>query len=170
MEKRTTAKEVLEVTTQERPAYWVMKSEPDAYSIDDLKKEKRSYWDGIRNYQARNFMMKNMEIGDQVLFYHSSTQPPGVVGLAKVVASVVPDDTALDKKSKYYDSKHTKENPRWFMVQIQFEKKFSKIVTLEQIKSYSELSDMLLIQKGQRLSIQPCLKEEFQFISKLAES
>jgi predicted RNA-binding protein with PUA-like domain len=147
-----------------------MKSEPNAYSFDDLKKEKVTHWDGIRNYQARNFMMKDMEIGDKVLFYHSNCKEPAVVGLAEVASSAYPDHTAFDKNSKYYDPKSSPEKPRWFMVDVKFLKEFNRPVTLKEIKSIPELSNMPLVQKGQRLSIQPVKKDEFDLIVNLGLS
>ena len=109
-----------------RTRYWLMKSEPSNYSISDLKKDRRSLWDGVRNYQARNFMMKDMKVGDKVLFYHSNAFPSGVYGLARVSAPAQADLTALDPKSQYFDSKATPENPRWFCVEVQFEKQLKK--------------------------------------------
>ena len=100
--------------------YWLMKSEPNSYSITDLKRDKTAFWDGVRNYQARNFMMKDMKKGDKVLFYHSSSNPPGVVGLAVICKEAEADQTALDESSQYYDPKATKENPIWFAVTVQF--------------------------------------------------
>lgn len=147
--------------------YWLMKSEPDAFSIDDLKSKKKSLWDGVRNYQARNFMMNDMKPGDQVLFYHSSTTPPGVVGLAKVSKSAVPDPSAQDPKSKYYDPKAAPEKPIWFCVEVQFVKKFKNIIPLDELKTHKDLKDMLLLKRGQRLSIQPVQKSEFDYILKL---
>lgn len=149
--------------------YWLMKSEPDVFSIDDLKDSpnKMTSWDGIRNYQARNFMRNEMKIGDLVLFYHSSTKPPGVAGIAKVASEAYPDSTSWDKKSKYFDSKSTKENPRWFMLDIKFKKKFKRLISLQELKQYKELSQMKLLQKGNRLSIMPVTKEDFNFILNL---
>lgn len=149
--------------------YWLMKSEPDVYSIDHLKKEKKTPWDGIRNYQARNFMMKEMSIGDQVLFYHSNANPPGVAGLAKVSASAQPDPTAFDKKSKYYDEKSSKDNPRWFCVEVRFVKKFPRLISLEEIKNNKKLKDMMVIKKGMRLSIQPVTEKDFKALCDLAQ-
>jgi len=110
---------------------WLMKTEPDVYSIDDLKKQHKTPWEGIRNYQARNFMMKEMSIGDEVFIYHSNAKPPGIVGLAKVSSSAYPDHFAWDDSSKYFDPKSTKESPRWFMVDVEFVKKFNDLISLE---------------------------------------
>jgi predicted RNA-binding protein with PUA-like domain len=128
-----------------------MKSEPTSFSFEDLKKSenKTTHWDGVRNYQARNFMMKDMKIGDEVLFYHSNCDVPGVVGLAYVSSEPYPDFTAFDKNSKYYDPKSTPEKPRWFMVDITWKADFKRIVSLKEIKSIPELSSMKLVQKGQ---------------------
>ena len=142
-----------------------MKSEPLTYSIEHLKKDKKALWDGVRNYQARNFMQK-MNPGDKVLFYHSNASPPGIAGLARVSRSAVPDPTAFDKKSPYFDPKSTKEKPRWFCVEVQFEKVFSKLISLEDLRKEKPLKNMLVLKKGQRLSVQPVTKKEFDHIVK----
>ena len=147
--------------------YWLMKSEPDAYSFEQLKKDKTTLWDGIRNYQARNFMMQEMSVGDQVLFYHSNTKPPGVIGLAKISKPAVPDPTAFDKKSKYFDEKSDKKNPRWFCVEVQYLKAFKNYVSLDEIKATTSLKDMKVVQRGMRLSIQTLTKKEFDKICKM---
>lgn len=146
--------------------YWLMKSEPDVYSIDDLSKDKTTWWGGVRNYQARNFMTKEMQLGDQVLFYHSNANPIGVAGLAEVWALAAPDATQFDKKSEYYDPKASPEKPIWFCVQVKFKKKFAQVVSLEYIKNDPRLKDMLVIKKGQRLSIQPVEKSHYEIITK----
>jgi predicted RNA-binding protein with PUA-like domain len=146
--------------------YWLMKSEPDVYSIDDLSKDKTTWWGGVRNYQARNFMTKEMQLGDQVLFYHSNANPIGVAGLAEVCALAAPDATQFDKKSEYYDPKASPEKPIWFCVQVKFKKKFAQVVSLEDIKNDPRLKDMLVIKKGQRLSIQPVEKSHYEIITK----
>lgn len=150
--------------------YWLMKTEPDAYSIDDLKRDQTEHWDGIRNYQARNFMMKDMKPGDEVLFYHSSCKVPGVVGLARVCKEAYPDFTAWNPDSKYYDPKSTPEKPRWYMVDVEFVKKFPEVISLNQIRQTPTLEGMRLLQKGNRLSIMPLNKHEFQTICKLAKA
>jgi predicted RNA-binding protein with PUA-like domain len=147
--------------------YWLMKSEPDAYSIDDLEAEQRGSWDGIRNYQARNFMRDEMKVGDGVLFYHSNAKPSGVVGIARVCSEPYPDHTAFDKKSKYYDPKSKKDEPRWIMVDVEFVSKFKRVVPLAELKEVPGLEDMMVIRKGMRLSIQPVTREEFQIVKKL---
>jgi predicted RNA-binding protein with PUA-like domain len=141
-----------------------MKSEPDAYSIDDLEAEGKADWDGIRNYQARNFMRDDMCVGDQILFYHSNAKPPGVVGLAKVSRGCIPDYTAWDQDSKYYDPKSSPEKPIWEMVEIEFIEKFPRLVSLNELKEMPALSEMRLIKKGNRLSILPVEETEFQAI------
>ena len=147
--------------------YWLMKSEPNAYSIDDLERDQQEHWDGIRNYQARNFMRDEMRVGDQVLFYHSSCEVPGIVGLAEVYKEAYPDFTAWDPESQYFDPKASPEKPIWMMVDLQFKLKLNKAITLKDLRTYSELSDMLVLKKGMRLSIQPVKDSEFQFILSL---
>ena len=148
-------------------AYWLLKSEPGTYSIDDLKKDKVTHWDGVRNYQARN-LMKEMEKGDEALFYHSSADVIGVAGLATIAKEAYPDPSQFDKKSKYFDEKATKENPRWFCPDVKFKKKFKEIVTLAELKEEKKLSEMILLKKGTRLSVQPIKKSQFDHIVKLA--
>lgn len=148
--------------------YWLMKSEPSTFSIDDLAKEKKTLWEGVRNYQARNFMKADMSPGDQVLFYHSSAEPSGVAGWAEISKAAVPDPTQFDKKSDYHDPKATPEKPNWFCVEIKFKSKFAQVVSLEKLRGTPKLADMLVLKKGQRLSIQPVTAEEFQVIQKLA--
>lgn len=150
--------------------YWLMKSEPDAYSIDDLKRDGVEHWDGIRNYQARNFMRDEMKVGDQVLFYHSNAKPPGVIGLAEVHKEAYPDHTAWDPKAKYYDAKSDPNAPRWVMVDLKFVEKFCRLVSLNELKKTPGLEEMLVIQKGQRLSIQPVTQEEFALITSLGRT
>jgi predicted RNA-binding protein with PUA-like domain len=151
--------------------YWLMKSEPDVFSFQDLKKRphKTEPWNGVRNYQARNFMRDEMKIGDLILFYHSSCEVPGVAGLAKVKTKAYPDSTQFDKKSEYYDPKATVENPRWFLVDVSFEADLKCFVPLEDLKKHPQLSQMRLMQKGNRLSILPVAQEEFEFILKLGK-
>jgi len=147
--------------------FWLMKSEPDVFSIEDLKEKKTTMWDGVRNYQARNFMMKDMEKGDQVLFYHSNSKPPGVAGVATISKKALPDVTAFDEKSEYFDPKSTTLKPRWFCVEVKYKKKFKNYVPLNDIKDKSSLSEMKVVQKGMRLSIQPVTKKEFDIICKM---
>ena len=145
--------------------YWLMKSEPGTFSLQDLKEAKNGTecWDGVRNYQARNFMRDGMKIGDQVLFYHSVTNP-SLVGTAKVVREAYPDHTAWDPESPYYDPKSSPENPRWMMVDIQFVQEFPHPLSLKEIRSLPGLEKMLLLRKGMRLSIQPVTEEEYRII------
>lgn len=148
--------------------YWLMKSEPGCFSIDDLEEKKKSSWDGVRNYQARNFMTE-MKIGDLVLFYHSNAKPSGVAGVAKVCAKAYPDHTALDPKEKHYDPKASKDRPIWKMVDVCFVKKFNEVVPLELLRETKGLEDMILLQKGCRLSVMSITKEHFSIIEKMGE-
>lgn len=148
--------------------YWLMKSEPEVFSIDNLKSKGASLWDGVRNYQARNFMMKDMKIGDQVLFYHSNAEPSGVAGVAEIVGAAEPDPTQFDKKSDYFDPKAGKDKPIWYCVRVGFKTKFPRLIALDEIRQQKELADMLLLRKGQRLSIQPVTEKEFRCLCKLA--
>lgn len=151
--------------------YWLFKSEPDVFSIEDLKKSKNgtSSWEGVRNYQARNFLRDDVKKGDLVLFYHSSVEPMAVAGVAEVVKEGYIDFYAFDPKSKYFDPKSNPDKPQWYMVDVKFKSQFKNPVTLKSIRTYKELSNMRLLQKGARLSIQPITKEEFNFIVKLGE-
>lgn len=144
--------------------YWLMKSEPDVFSIDDLRRKKKSGWDGVRNYQARNYMRDEMKKGDMILFYHSSCEIPGVAGLARVCKESHPDPSQFDSRSEYYDEKATMDNPRWFMVEVEFVEKFERVITLGELKAKKELSQMPVVQKGSRLSINPVSEKEFQVI------
>ncbi len=146
--------------------YWLFKSEPTAYSFSDLLGEPggTAEWDGVRNYQARNFMRDDMKVGDGVLFYHSSNASPAVIGTARVVGEAYPDTTAWDHKSKHYDPKSTPDSPIWFMVDIQAEGKFAREVTLKEIKQNPRLENMLLVRRGMRLSIQPLQEDEWNEI------
>ncbi|MCF8412492.1 MAG: EVE domain-containing protein [Melioribacteraceae bacterium] len=150
--------------------HWLFKSEPNSYSIDDLAKEKAqtTYWDGIRNYQVRNFIRDDMKIGDKVLFYHSNANPMAVVGVCEIVKEGYPDFNAFDPDHHYYDPKSKKEQPAWFMVDIKLTEKFSRQVTLEEIKLNPKLSEMRLIQRGNRLSAFPIEKKEFDEIVKMS--
>ena len=147
--------------------YWLMKSEPTCFSIDDLyhAPEKTTHWDGVRNYQARNFMRDKMAIGDLVFFYHSNCDIPGIVGIAEVSSEAYPDHTALDPFSDHPDPKSTLENPRWFMVDITFKEKFNETISLSQLKQYPELTNMPLLRKGNRLSVMPVSQAEWLFVN-----
>jgi len=149
--------------------YWLMKSEPDVYSVEDLERDGQTHWDGVRNYQARKFMRDRMQVGDHVLYYHSNVKPPGVAGTARVVREAYPDHTSWDSNSKYFDPKSSPEAPRWFMVDIAFEERFQQIVTLDRIKQESALQEMVLVKRG-RLSVQPVEKVEFDLIRKIGRS
>lgn len=148
--------------------YWLIKSEPDCYSIDDFRKDKKASWSGVRNYQARNFM-KAMKKGDLVLFYHSSADPTAIVGIGSVIKEAHPDLTALDKKDDHYDPKSTLAKPIWEMVDFSFVKKFKNPLTLSQIKFNPKLKGILLAQQGSRLSVQPVSKLHFEIISSLGK-
>jgi predicted RNA-binding protein with PUA-like domain len=146
--------------------YWLMKSEPEVYSIDDLKRDGKTLWEGVRNYQARNFMMKEMQVGDVVLFYHSNAEPSGIAGLGRIASQAKPDPTQFQRKSEYFDPKATEEAPRWFCVEVAFESKFKNFLELGTLREKKEIQDMLLFQKGQRLSIQPVDPKHFEMIKK----
>jgi predicted RNA-binding protein with PUA-like domain len=149
--------------------YWLVKSEPEVFSIDDLEKSKNktTHWDGVRNYQARNFMRDQMKKGDGVLFYHSSTDPMSVVGYCEVVKQGYPDHTQFDPENPHFDPKANPANPPWIMVDIKLEKKFKKSVTLQEIKANPKLKKMRLVQKGNRLSVMPVEKNEWDEILKM---
>ena len=151
--------------------YWLVKSEPKAFSIDDLARAPRqtTCWDGVRNYQARNFM-REMGVGDLVLFYHSNADPPAVVGSAEVVKTAYPDDTQFDKHSDHYDPASTKESPRWEMVDLRYREKFATNVPLDRLRQEPRLKSMVLLRKGSRLSVQPVREAEWKVIAKLAGS
>jgi len=142
-------------------AYWLMKSEPHVYPYEQLVKDGSTHWDGVRNYQARNLMRDEMKMGDLVLFYHSNFKPPHVVGIARVCQEGYPDFTAQDPNSKYFDEKATPDNPRWMMVDIEPVMELPQIIPLEDIRNNPECEGMLLIRKGQRLSVQPVEEEHF---------
>lgn len=146
--------------------YWLMKSEPDTFGIDDLAAMpgKTEHWDGVRNYQARNMMRDEMKLGDQVFFYHSNCKEPGIVGIAKVVKSGYPDFTAFDPNEKYYDPKSDPDNPRWYMVNIKLIRKLKRPVTLNEMKNYKSLAEMKLLAKGNRLSVMPINKKHWDLI------
>lgn len=147
--------------------YWLMKSEPDVFGLDDLKREGHSWWDGVRNYQARNFMRDEMQVGDEVLFYHSNAKPSGVAGLAWVSHGATPDATSWDVDSDYFDPKSTPENPRWWHVQVAYKAHFPRLVSLAQLREMPELADMMLLNRS-RLSIQPVEPQHVALICQLA--
>ena len=149
--------------------YWLMKSEPTDFSIDDLEKSKTIDWYGIRNYQARNFMRDDMSLGDQAFFYHSNCKTPGIVGIMEVCKLAYPDKLQFIKGHKYFDPKSDPENPRWLNVDVKFVKK-TKLLGLQDIRSYNELKNMKILQRGNRLSITPVTPEEWDFINQLLNS
>jgi predicted RNA-binding protein with PUA-like domain len=146
------------------PIFWLMKSEPDVFSIDMLIKKRTEFWDGVRNYQARNFMMQQMKVGHKILFYHSNASPSGVAGVCEVVESAKPDLSAQNPKSEYFDPKATVLNPRWYGVTVGNPVKFKKFISLEDMRGITQLQDMLLLKKGQRLSVLPLKESEFRII------
>ena len=147
--------------------YWLMKCEPAAYTIDDLARDGATTWEGVRNFQARNFMRDDMRIGDGVLFYASNATPSGVTGVAKVSKTGYPDHFAWKTGHKYFDARSTKESPVWYMVDIAFVERFPETLPLATLKSTSKLEDMKVVQKGVRLSVQPVTKSEFDLVVKL---
>jgi predicted RNA-binding protein with PUA-like domain len=147
--------------------YWLMKCEPAAYTIDDLARDGSTSWEGVRNYQARNFMRDQMQVGDPVLFYASNADPSGVTGLATISRAAYPDPFAWKKGHKYFDEASTKEKPIWYMVDIAFAEKFPGIVPLETLKRTKGLEKMVVTQKGSRLSVQPVTKAEYDIVVKL---
>lgn len=144
--------------------YWLMKSEPEAFGIDDLARVGREPWDGIRNYQARNFMRDDMRPGDLALFYHSNADPTGVAGIMRIAGEARPDPTAFDPETKYYDPKSRQDAPRWYLVDVEFERKLGRIITLAELRTRPELADMPLLRKGNRLSILPVEPQHWQAI------
>ena len=144
---------------------WLLKSEPGDYAIDDLARDGRDWWTGIRNYQARNFMTREMQVGDGALFYHSSCAAPGVYGIAEVCDAAAPDPTQFDAQSKYYDPRATLEKPRWFCVRIRFVKKLARPRTLSEIRQTPALSGMHILRRGNRLSITPVSESEWRLLA-----
>lgn len=150
----------------------MMKSEPDVFSIEDLDKapKKTTYWDGVRNYQARNYMRDSMKIGDMVLFYHSNADPPGIAGVAEIVKEGYPDSTAFDRNDVHFDEKSKPENPTWIMVDVKHVETFKNLLPLEELRKSAALKDMVLLQKGSRLSVQPVTADQWKAVLKLAKS
>ncbi len=149
--------------------YWLIKSEPEEYSIDDLRRDKQTAWDRVRNYQARNYL-REMQKGDLCLFYHSNADPTGVAGIAEVSKLAYPEAEQFNPKSDYFDPKATKENPRWFSPDLKFVEKFAEIVPLEALRKKRGLEQMILLKRGTRLSVQSVSAEEFSIIQKLVEA
>lgn len=154
-----------------RRRYWLVKSEPNTFSIDDLARAPRqaTCWDGVRNYQARNFM-REMDVGDRVLFYHSNADPPAVVGSAEVVKTAYPDDTQFDKRSNHYDATSTRDDPRWDMIDLKYREKFPTSLPLDRLRQEPRLKGMVLLRKGSRLSVQPVSEAEWRVVTQLAGS
>ena len=152
-----------------RRRYWLMKSEPDAFSIDDLQRVGVEPWNGVRNYQARNFMRDGMNVGDGVLFYHSNTKVPGIIGTATVASGAYPDETQFDRKSPYYDPKASREEPRWQLVDIAFERKLARTISLDEIKQHADRlgDEFALIRRGNRLSVFPVSAAQYKFLLSL---
>ncbi len=150
--------------------YWLFKSEPDVFSIDDLKAapKKTTHWDGVRNYQARNLLRDDIKKGDKVLYYHSRVQPIGVAGVARVSRGGYPDPVQFDPKHKYHDAKSDPEDPRWFCVDVTWVETFDEVIPLADLKAEKALKDMMVVQRGARLSIQPVTKREFETVLKMA--
>lgn len=150
--------------------YWLMKSEPDAFSIDDLKARPKQTepWDGVRNYQARNSMRDQMKVGDGVFFYHSSCEVPGIYGLAEIASTAYPDPSQFNPKSKYYDPASKPEEPRWYLVDVKYKRHLKRPLTLDEIKQHEKkLAGMALIQRGSRLSVQPVRPEHWKYLLSL---
>lgn len=144
--------------------YWLMKSEPDAFSLDDLERVGTEPWDGVRNYQARNMMRDQMQVGDQVFFYHSNCKVPGIVGIAEVVTTGYPDNTAFDPQAKYYDPKSNPDKPRWYRVDVKFGRRLQRTISLSELKQQTALEEMPLVRKGNRLSIMPVTPQHWDII------
>lgn len=151
--------------------YWLMKSEPETFSIDDLKNRpnQTAWWDNIRNYQARNMLRDDMKKGDLAFFYHSSCKPPGIVGIMEIVKEAYVDHMAFDPNSPYYDPTSKPEKPRWYLVDVKFKKKFSRMITLEELKGIKALAKMPVVRKGNRLSVTPVTREEWDLIINLVK-
>lgn len=147
--------------------YWLVKTEPDVYSIEDLRRDSYTAWTGVRNYQARNFLT-SMRVGDRVLIYHSNAKPPGVVGIGIVKSEAQADETQFDKRGEYYDPKASRAKPRWFCPDIEFLEAFSTMVTLDELREEPALTELLLLQRGSRLSVIPVVENHFKKILKLA--
>ena len=152
-----------------RKRYWMMKSEPDAFSIDDLERVGTEPWNGVRNYQARNFMRDGMRVGDGVMIYHSNTKVPGIAGLAKVASAAYPDDTQFDPESHYFDPKATREQPRWFLVDVAFERKLDRLIPLEEIRRHADAlgEGFALTARGSRLSVFPVTAAQWKLLLSL---
>lgn len=146
--------------------YWLMKSEPDVFGIEHLRNraDQTEPWDGVRNYQARNMLRDQMQVGDLAFFYHSNCRPPGIVGIMEIVRAGYPDPTQFDPNSDYYDPKSDPDNPRWYLVDVKFQRQFKRMITLDELKAQPELAELAVVRKGNRLSINPVGKAEWDFI------
>jgi predicted RNA-binding protein with PUA-like domain len=144
--------------------HWLMKTEPEAFSIDDLQRKGVEAWDGVRNYQARNFMRDVMRPGDKVFFYHSNCAAPGIVGVAEVASEAYPDPSQFEKKSRYFDPGSSREDPRWMLVDVKFVRKLKRTITLDELRNHETLEDMQLLRKGNRLSVMPVAAGEWRYI------
>jgi predicted RNA-binding protein with PUA-like domain len=149
------------------PRYWLFKTEPDAFSIDDLERVGREEWSGVRSFQARN-LMREMKAGDLGFFYHSSIQPPGIAGICEVVAEAHPDSTQFDKKSEYYDRTSKRDDPKWWCVDVQFVRKLPRFIPIDELRAVPDLAFMPLLRRGQRLSVQPVSPQEWELILTMA--
>ena len=147
--------------------YWLLKSEPDEFSIDDLKAQRTEPWDGIRNYQARNFIRDDMRPGDQAFFYHSSCETPGVAGIMTIAGKSRPDPTAFDRRDKHYDPDSSPDDPRWYLVDVRFKRKLKRVIPLAELREHDALKGLKLLQKGNRLSVMPVTREEWDYILSL---
>jgi len=154
--------------------YWLLKSEPSSFGIDDFAKLKQrtTAWDGVRNYQARNYLRDGMHKGDQAFFYHSSCEIPGIAGIISIAREAYPDATAFDRRHDHYDADSDRANPRWFVVDVRFERKFERVITLEELRRHTsgKLQDFVVLKRGNRLSVTPVTKGEWQFVLALADA
>lgn len=151
-------------------SYWLIKSDPETYTIDDLEREGVTEWDGVRNFKARNFMRRQMQIGDPILFYHSNAEPTGVYGLAEVAAEAHPDSAQFDKKSHYHDPESDPDSPTWWCVDVRYVETFPAPVMRDELKDEPALADMMVLKKGMRLSITPVTKQEFDVVRRMGRS
>ena len=156
-------------STTSNTRFWLVKSEPTCYSIDDLKRDKRTSWTGVRNYQARNFMRDGMKVGDLVLFHNSGSEPPGIAGIARVCSAPNADATAMDPTDDHYDPKSSEDDPIWMCVDIEFVRKFDEVISLAELKANKSLATMLVLQRGQRLSVMPVDEAHFRIVEQMAE-
>ncbi len=147
--------------------YWLMKSEPDVYGIDDLKKARRDCWDGVRNYQVRNMMRDDMHKGELAFFYHSNCKEPGIVGIMTIAKGGYPDPTQFDPDEKYFDPKSDPEEPRWLAVDVRYKRKLKRTITLQELKTHGELADLALLRRGNRLSVMPVTERHWHYILSL---